>query len=434
MKYLIRKCLYLLLVIVSLSMTSCSSSKKKALLSIEKVSEASFNASKEFVYYNNRNVALVKEKIKANDPYFIENYEAVIKAGNTAMNYKADPVTNKTEIPPSKDMHDYISYAPYRWPDSTKVDGLPWVPRDGIINPISRGAGTDFRRKDDFFDAIDILSWSYYFSGDEKYSKKAMALIKVWYLNPETRVNPNLNFGQGHPGIASGTKAGVHEWDDQSFVITALQMFEFNGVLSPEMKHGMYTWFSEYLNWLITNPMAIDAGYTRQNHANHYTFQVVGLMMYLGKNEEAKAVVEDAKQSRIADQIRPDGGQPRELGRTKSVSYSNTNLWLMTEIALMGQKLDVDLWQYETEDGRSLKKAYTFLAYYVLNPDEWPEKQISKGGPAKTLENGTKPLFSKASTALEVSLLDQELKAYLNLNPLDVLLYPPQEKLPQIKK
>ncbi len=178
--------------------------------------------------------------------------------------------------------------------------------------------------------------------------------------------------------------------------------------------------------------MAIAAGQTRQNHANHYTYQVVGLMMYLGKNEEAKAVVEDAKQSRIADQIMPDGGQPGELGRTKSVSYSKTNLWLMTEIALMGQKLGVDLWKYETEDGRSLKKAYEFLAYYVLNPEEWPKKQITEGGAEKALNESVKPLLSKASTAFGTSLIDSKVEAYLKLKPLEALLYPPAEKLPEM--
>ncbi len=209
-------------------------------------------------------------------------------------------------------------------------------------------------------------------------------------------------------------------------------MFDANGILPADIKSGMSAWFNEYLNWLITDPMAIEAGFTRQNHANHYTFQVVGLMMYLGKNEEAKAVIEDAKQSRIADQIMPNGAQPRELGRTKSVSYSNTNLWLMTEIALMGQKLGVDLWEYKTEEGRSLKKAYEFLAYFVLNPTEWPNKQIGEGGPEKAIDEKIKPLFSKASTALDTTLIDSNVKVYLKLKPLDILRYPPLEMLPEM--
>ena len=202
------------------------------------------------MYYNTNHLALVKEKIKAQDSFFSKNYEAVLKAGTYALNYKVDPVTNKKEVPPSNDMHDYISYAPYRWPDPSTPNGLPWIPRDGIINPVSRNADTDFSRKNNFFDAVENLTWAYYFSDDAVYADKAMEIIKVWYLDPETKVNPNLNFGQGHPGIASGTKAGVHEWDGQSSVITALQLFEKNGLLPVAMKVGMTDWFTEYLNWL----------------------------------------------------------------------------------------------------------------------------------------------------------------------------------------
>ncbi len=151
MKYLSLKHLLLLLVIASLSFIACNSYKKKEALSTDNTFTSSFDAAKDFVYYNNKHIALVKEKIKAKDSYFLENYAEVLKAGSEALDFKVDPVTNKKEVPPSKDMHDYISYAPYRWPDTSKPDGLPWVAIDGIINPVSRNADTDFSRKNNFF-------------------------------------------------------------------------------------------------------------------------------------------------------------------------------------------------------------------------------------------------------------------------------------------
>ncbi len=393
-----------------------------------------FEVSKNLVYYNQAHLKLVKAKIKAKDAYFLKNYQEVLQSGDKALNYVADPVTNKTQMPPSKDKHDYLTYAPYRWPDPSKPDGLPWMARDGVVNPVSRGADTDNNRKTAFFEAIENLTWSYYFSDDTKYAKKAIELMRIWYLNPETRVNPNLNFSQAVPGLAEGRNAGVHEWTPQISVITALQLFDAAGILPADVKSGMNQWFSAYLNWLTTNEMAISAGLTGQNHANYYNLQVVGLMMYLGKNAEAKAIVEDAKKSRIADQIMPDGTQPKEMGRTKSVSYTTGNLWLMTELTLMGRKLGVDLWAYETQDGRSLKNAYAYLVPFVLKQQEWPKQQITDGGAEKAIEENMKPLFSKASTALGVTLLDTSAQAYLKLKPLEALLYPPAEKLREIQK
>lgn len=416
---------FILALMMLLNLSSCKYAGSKHT--------SAFDSSEALVYYNEAHIQLVREKIQDNDSYFVKNYNELLQAGNAALYYEVDPVTNKTQVPPSGDMHDYLTYAPYRWPDTTKVDGLPWMAIDGIINPVSRGDDTDFNRKNTFFETIKTLTWTYYFSQDNKYAEKAIDLLRVWYLDPETKVNPNLNFAQGVPGIADGRKAGVHEFKPQVDVITALQMFDEEGILPLDVKRGMDAWFAEYLNWLTTDSMAISAGFTRQNHANYYNHQVVGIMMYLGKNEEAKAVVEDAKQSRIADQILPNGEQPREMGRTKSVSYASENLWLLTDLVLMGQKLGVDLWAYETVDGRSMKQAYDYLVPFVSGKEKWPQRQITTGGAQQAIKEQMYPLFSKASSALGVKFLDDELEIYLRLSPLEALIYPPFEMLPELQ-
>ena len=56
---------------------------------------------------------------------------------------KVYTITGKEILPPSGDKHDYMSMAPYWWPDETKPDGLPYKYRDGMINPETRKANTD---------------------------------------------------------------------------------------------------------------------------------------------------------------------------------------------------------------------------------------------------------------------------------------------------
>ena len=46
-------------------------------------------------------------------------------------------------------------------------------------------------------------------------------------------------------------------------------------------------------------------------------------------------------------------------------------------LAQMGDKVGVDLWSYESTDGRSIKKALDFLAPYADSSKKWPYKQIS---------------------------------------------------------
>ena len=41
----------------------------------------------------------------------------------------------KKHLPPSGNKHDYMSLAPYHWPDPSKPDGLPYIRKDGETNP-----------------------------------------------------------------------------------------------------------------------------------------------------------------------------------------------------------------------------------------------------------------------------------------------------------
>src|ERR1044072_5271844 len=44
-------------------------------------------------------------------------------------------ITSKATTPPSGDKHDYMSQAPYFWPDPQRPNGLPYIRRDGDRNP-----------------------------------------------------------------------------------------------------------------------------------------------------------------------------------------------------------------------------------------------------------------------------------------------------------
>ena len=44
-------------------------------------------------------------------------------------------VTDKTLSPPSGNKHDYMSLAPYWWPNPNTANGLPYIRRDGVVNP-----------------------------------------------------------------------------------------------------------------------------------------------------------------------------------------------------------------------------------------------------------------------------------------------------------
>ncbi len=381
-------------------------------------------AKNSLIFLNEERISKTKQLVKQKDKRYSDAYKKLIVAADKALTMDANPVVKKTVIPPSGDKHDYISIAPYFWADSTKPNGLPWISKDGQVNPLTRGNNTDQTRTHDLWDALQNLSLAYYFSDDVKYANKAKNLIKIWFIDAETKVNPNINYGQSVPGGAEGRPLGVIEWDGCSHLITTLQLLEKDNLITPAYKNSVDKWINDYTQWLLTSKLGMEEDRQPQNHGNWYDFQVVGLLRYLGRNEEAKARVEAAKK-RIASQIQPDGSMPLELRRTKSVYYCEMNLRAMTFVTEMGRPLGVDLWAYETADGRSMKKAFDYLRPFALGEKEWKEKQIIGGGAKGAIEDRLKPLFSIASTVYGEKLIDDKANVSANLSYLQILLFPP---------
>jgi len=369
----------------------------------------------------------VKNLIKQRDPFFTEAYEQLIAAADEQLGNPANPVTRKTQVPPSGDKHDYLSIAPYRWPNPDSDNGFPWILKDGQINPMARGNDTDKVRLAEMFNSLNQLSMAYFFSDDIRYADKARSILQVWFINEASKVNPHIKYGQGIPGELEGRRAGIIEWTQVSSVVNTIQILAANDLLSNADLQVLNTWLSDYYSWLKTSRYGIENDNGLQNHSTCYDYQLVGLARYLGLDSEAKQRLNAAKIKRIATQIRPDGAQPRELGRTKSVHYCAMNLKMMSLVAEMGVPLGVDLWDYSKEDGRSMRKAFEFLRPFAQGDETWPHQQL--GGAESVMNEEMKPLFSIASTIFGEALIEQRIQAHRSLGYIERLQYPPLLKM-----
>jgi hypothetical protein len=287
---------------------------------------------------------------------------------------KTFSVMKKSPTPPSGDKHDYMSQAPYWWPDPSKPNGLPYIRRDGERNPeLSRISDHD--ELDQMLEDSEVLALAYYFSNEEKYAKQAAAVLRAWFLDPETKQNPNLKFAQGIPGIGAGRGIGLIETRHFHRAIDAAILLQSSRSWTRDDHESLKKWFGQFLDWIIESPLGKDEADERNNHGTYYDVQVVTYAIFTGRTDLARKQLEVTK-SRIASQIEPDGSQPHELARTLSWGYVNMNLMGFFTLARLSESVNVDLWNYKTADGRSIKSAFEWLVPYAANEKEWTHKQL----------------------------------------------------------
>jgi hypothetical protein len=140
----------------------------------------------------------------------------------------------------------------------------------------------------------------------------------------------------------------------------------------------MTAWAGDYFHWLTTSKIGLGEDAASNNHGIYYDVQAVSLALFIGKTDFAREKLLAARENRIARQIEPDGKMPRELARTLSFHYSLFNLRATMQLAALGRSVGVDLWHYQTTDGRSILRAAEFMAQFADPGRAWPYQQIQR--------------------------------------------------------
>lgn len=318
----------------------------------------------------------VKESIQ-NEPYATA-FQALKARADKLLNATPLSVMDKEKTPASGDKHDYMSQARYYWPDPSKPDGLPYINRDGESNPELEKL--DRNRLGSTASRITTLSLAWYFSGDERYAQKATELIRVWFFNEDTRMNPNLEYAQMIPGRNNNKGRSFGVIDTYSFVemLDGVQLLEQSKAFTKSDSKLLKAWFGKLLKWILTSEQGKGEHEASNNHSVAYDAQVIAFAMYAGDKATTGRFIKEFPEKRIYRQIEPDGRQPQELRRTLAFGYSEFNLQHMLDIFVMGKKMGLSIDHSTSADGRNYYKAVDFLAAYLgKDVSEWPYKQIS---------------------------------------------------------
>jgi hypothetical protein len=322
-----------------------------------------------------RALAAAREAWIAKDPAYKERLVDIQTSAEKDLSDGPYSIVNKQHSLPNVDVHDYVSLAPYFWPNPDTPDGLPYVRHDGERNP--QTGDYDARPFSEMAGHVYQLSLAGYLTGDRRYSDRAALLIRVWFLDPATRMNPNLQHAQFVQGVNEGRGTGIIESNRLFDVLDGIGLLNASGPSSwsADDQKKIEAWFTDYRNWMQTSANGQAEAAAANNHGSWYAAQLTAYSLFLGDQATAKQTAQAARK-RIAAQILPDGEQPLELARTKSFSYSTFNLSALTMLANLGQHVDIDLWNYKTDDGRSLRAAIDYLIPYATGAKSWQHQQL----------------------------------------------------------
>lgn len=328
--------------------------------------------SNSFIRLDSISLANAKMKIENGtaSPQTLIAYKKLIKDADKLLTRKNPTVTDKTILPPTGNKHDYLSISRYWWPNPDTKDGLPWVRYDGKTNPETQTDAVDRPRFGAMGRGTWILSLAYYFTEDEIYAEKAISRIETWFINPETLMNPHLEFAQSVPGNPNRRPSGILDGRSITmFLPDALQLLSTSEHWDDNHQTKMNTWLSDYLVWLTESELGIKGSHQKNNHGSWYKFQVASLAYYLGKTDLVKSTIELAQKS-LDQMLDEKGRQTHELARSRSFFYSCFNLQALTNIAVIGDKIGIDMWHYKSENKKSLTLAIDYLTP-VINGQTW---------------------------------------------------------------
>ncbi|KAK0208599.1 chondroitin AC/alginate lyase [Desarmillaria ectypa] len=248
-------------------------------------------------------------------------------------------------------------------PPSATWTTCPYIIRDGQVNPDVRtlpGPG-----------AINGISQnsinnalSFAFTGSPSYSRNFVDGLDYFYLNPESRMNPNMNYGQvaRGPNSQNGTFTGI--LDARGHVKVANSITVMKALKNPDWTQdrdqGMMNWMSAYLNWLKTSDIGKKTASRPNNHGTFYFSQVAAIEVYLGRPDDAVKALRSYFEGPFMDQLAASGEQPFEAVRTRPFHYRCFNIEAMITNAKIGDQLGQNFWIKKSKRGATIKDAVDY--------------------------------------------------------------------------
>jgi hypothetical protein len=282
------------------------------------------------------------------------------------------PIPHITDITAPKSpgtIHDYYSNGDYWWPNPDAFDGLPYIRRDGETNPDNFNGHRFLLRQ--MRTSVAYLSAAFQLTKDETFAVRAICILKEFFLDNKTHMNPHLAYAQAIPGICDGRGIGIIDTLHLIDVPFAIELLCSSNSMTDAIYHGLKNWFATYLGWMLTSQNGVAEMTEKNNHSVCFFLQAAVFSLFTD-NEKIADFCRDNYKHFLLPQMEKDGSFPLELNRTKPYNYSIFVLDNMVSLCYLLSKQGDDLWDYTLPNGAGIKTGLDFLTPYLMDKSLWP--------------------------------------------------------------
>jgi hypothetical protein len=266
--------------------------------------------------------------------------------------------------------HDFYSEGDYWWPDPADPEGK-YIRRDGQSNPENFIAHRESMMR--FSEIVATLTCAYLVTGKESYARSAIKHLRAWMIDPQTRMNPSLLYGQAIKGRYSGRSIGVIDTIHLVEVARSVKHLGRSQSFSADEQAAVKGWFAEYLNWLNTHEYGLTEKVHPNNHGVCWSMQAAAFADLVGDQATLDWIRNQFKSVYVAEMMNDQGGFPAELARTKPYGYSLFVIDAMAGLAQIASTKQDSLWDFQLPDGRGMRRGLKFIAPFIQDKSRWPQ-------------------------------------------------------------
>ena len=219
---------------------------------------------------------------------------------------------------------------------------------------------------------VGAMASAYLLTGEDLYVSRALEHLESWFINPETRMNPHMRYAQAISGRVSGRGIGIIDGLHLAEVARAVYVMQDSPAIPPGDLEALKAWFGEFLTWISTHPYGKEEMIHPNNHGTCWALQAAAYAQLTGNEQALDFCRRRFTEVLLPSQMGPDGSFPLELKRTKAYGYSLFNLDAMSLLVQILSEDSENLWEYQTNDGRSMKRGMEFMHPYIRDKASWP--------------------------------------------------------------